>query len=478
MIASALFAAAAYAGDLSYEDALSLAQDKNPQLRGAAAQVSVAEGGVLAARGVWDPTLGAGASQSFGLEKGRFQGVGYTSDSTVYGWNAGLSQTLPTGTTWSADWANQRLDVNSTFAGIEQRSLDFDARLNASVSQQLLRGHKMAYNLERVRSAEASLSSAEASLLQERQTVLSSVATSYWDLVYATEAAKVASEAVEVSAEERRIVQALVTAGNLAPVEATRAEAAHAQAQLALIDAENTRFAASDGLAVQLGLPVGQLIVPSSLPGDVPMGLNISTEAAVKAALDGNPGLVILQTNLDNAELLYTNAQHGMLPTLSVTAAAGLQGRTSDQDESGVASYGGALSEMISADYRNRYVGADFSMPLGRRVERGTMNSRAGSVTRAELDLEAQQLFVSQQVATQVRSLESARQRMELAALNLRLAEETLAAEKAKQAAGRAIEKDVIEAQRQRDAAEVEAVRSRTDYRKALVALEALQGKL
>lgn len=473
-----LFIAAAVAGELSYEDALSRAQEQNPQLRGAEASVQAAEGSLLVSRGVWDPTLSAGASQSFGLEKGRFQGVGYTADSTVFGWSAGLNQALPTGTSWSASWDNQRLDVSSEFAGIEQTSLDYESRLNASISQQLLRGHRMSYNLEQVRSAEANLSVAEAALSQERQAVLSAVAVAYWDLVYATEAAKVAAEAVEVATEERRIVQALVSAGNLAPVEATRAEAALAQVQLTLIDAENARFAASDALAVQLGLPVGELIVPTSLPGEVPMGLSVSTDAAVRAAIEGNPGLLILRTNVENAELLLVNAEHGMLPTLSLTAAAGLQGRTSDQDEDGTASYAGALSEMLSADYRNRYIGADFSMPLGRRVERGTLNARAASVTQAELDLAAQEAQVAQQVAAQVRTLDSARQRMDLAALNLRLAEETLAAEKAKQAAGRAIEKDVIEAQRQRDAAEVEAVRSRTDYRKALVALEALQGKL
>lgn len=478
MIAPLLLLTATYAGELSYEDALGLATERNPQLGSAQASVSIAEGNLLVARGVWDPTLFAGASQSYGLEKGRFQGVAYTADSAVLGWSASLAQSLPTGTSWSAEWANQRLDVNSTFVGIEQTSLDYESRLNASLSQQLLRGHKMAYNLEQVRSAEANLSAAEASLLLERQTILSSVAGAYWDLVYAAEAAKVAREAVEVATEERRIVQALVQAGNLAPVEGTRAEAALAQTQLALLDAENARLAASDALAVQLGLPVGDPIVPTSLPGEVPMGLNVSTQAAIDAALQGNPGLVVLQTQLDNSKLLLTNAEHGLLPTLTFTAAGGLQGRTSDQDESGVASYSGALSEMVSADYRSRYLGADFSMPLGRRVSKGTVDARAAGVARAEQELIAQQQLVAQQVAVQVRTLESARQRMDLAALNLRLAEETLAAEKAKQAAGRAIEKDVIEAQRLRDAAEVEAIRSRTDYRKALVSLEALQGKL
>ena len=96
----------------------------------------------------------------------------------------------------------------------------------------------------------------------------------------------------------------------------------------------------------------------------------------------------------------------------------------------------------------------------------------------ARQELVALERTVAQSVAAQVRILSNARQQVALAELNLRLAQETLAAEKARQTAGRAIQKDVLEAQRALSVAELGVVEARTGYRKALVALQALQGAL
>ena len=99
-------------------------------------------------------------------------------------------------------------------------------------------------------------------------------------------------------------------------------------------------------------------------------------------------------------------------------------------------------------------------------------------VTSAELNLLEAERQVSQQVGVLVRTLQNARKSVELAELNLRLAQETLVAEKARQEVGRAIQRDILDAQRARDDAEVALINARVEYRKALVDLQALQGKL
>jgi outer membrane protein TolC len=96
----------------------------------------------------------------------------------------------------------------------------------------------------------------------------------------------------------------------------------------------------------------------------------------------------------------------------------------------------------------------------------------------ARRGVEQQERSVASDAAAQARIVGSARRQVELAELNLNLAEETLAAEKARQAVGRAIQKDVLEVQQARARAEVSLVEARTGYRKALVSLEALQGSL
>jgi outer membrane protein TolC len=81
-------------------------------------------------------------------------------------------------------------------------------------------------------------------------------------------------------------------------------------------------------------------------------------------------------------------------------------------------------------------------------------------------------------VEDQVRTLESARQRMDLADANVRLAIETLEAEEALFEEGRGLQKDVLEARTQVTRARAEAAKARTDHRLAQTLLLKLQGQL
>ena len=67
---------------------------------------------------------------------------------------------------------------------------------------------------------------------------------------------------------------------------------------------------------------------------------------------------------------------------------------------------------------------------------------------------------------------------MTLAEANLRFAEETLTSQRALQNAGRAIQKDVLEAIRDVDNARVALVKARADAALALVELNRLRGSL
>jgi outer membrane protein len=471
-----LLIATAAGASLSYDDALARAIEHNPSLAQAAAELDAAEAGITSAKGVWDPQLSTGLSRGWEQELGVSQFGPYSQSTNSTSWNVNLGQTLATGTSWNANWVNNSGTTEGTIDLGDLGSQDYRfetgfSRVGLSLSQQLLKGHKMAYNLETVRSAKMANSQAEIALSQQRQDLLSATAQAYWDLVYAVEAQRTAAQAVEVAQEERRIVQAQLDAGNMAPVELTRVEAAVAQARMALIEADNALAAASDALAVQVGLPTGGAIQPASAVGEA-ASLDIDLEAATQAAMDGNPGLAALRLGVDNAESSLSFYRHAMLPTLSLDGSVGAVGFS---DENG---YSAALSQVTSLDQPTASIGGTFSVPLGLRVERGNLRSAAAGVTSAEMQLHSAENALAQQVGGLVRELETSRRRIELAELNLRLAEETLSAEKSLQEAGRAIQKDVLAAQRERDAAQVSVLQARTSYRKALVQLEAAQGKL
>ena len=467
----------AHAEPLSYEAALVDALSHNATLQIAEAGARAAEGSLTAAQGTWDPLLGAEGWYAPMVSEGRSQSAQYRLDMSTFGVGTDLSQQLPSGTGVSLNWRATRIPSSTyDFSVVGQEFSEevpntYTTELTASLSQQLLEGHKMAYNLQQVRRADHGWVRAKAELSSARQQVIAQVAVGYWDLVVARSALGSARRSIAVAEEEQRVVKALVEAGTLARVDLTRVAAALAQARLEGIQAEHTAVAASDALLLLLGRDPGQDLVPSSPPGDVPLGLDLNVERAVAAALSGNPDLALARMDLEAAEAEVDWARHALLPELTATGTFGVSGYEEGE-------FSAAMQELFSRALPSHYVGLRMSAPVGNRAARGALQAQMAQLEIARRGVEQQERSVASDAAAQARIVGSARRQVELAELNLNLAEETLAAEKARQAVGRAIQKDVLEVQRARARAEVSLVEARTGYRKALVSLEALQGGL
>jgi outer membrane protein len=475
MMLLSLVAMAAFAAPVDYDQALSEALQANFAILGAAADLESAESALFAARGVWDPVLTAGLGANLSRDQSLSQGALVTSDVRGFSWDMGISQALPTGTGWSVDWRNSngpyKYAINLAGQDFVVEGDQYRSTLAVGVTQQVLKGARLNYNLQAIDGSRRGVVQAQVGQLVARQEVLSSTAIAYWDLVQGVNARDTARQSLEVAREEARIVQAQVDAGNMAQVERTRVAAAVAQAELALIQAENAAAIASDALAIFLGRPPGKTMEPTTQPGDVPE-IALDVETAIADALANNPMLHALQLAVEAAEANLGYSTHARLPGLALTGSAGVSGYEIDQG------YVPAIKELAGGSLPQLYLGATYTQTLGNRAARGDIDAKSVALLKAEQKLEANRRTVAQQVAAQVRTLETARRQIELAVLNLDLGEQTLAAEKALQAAGRAIEKDILEAQRSRDLAAVEVVTARTEFRKAWVRLQALQGTL
>ena len=123
-------------------------------------------------------------------------------------------------------------------------------------------------------------------------------------------------------------------------------------------------------------------------------------------------------------------------------------------------------------------IGADITVPLINRADRGGLGDKEAAAAKARIEREAIERSIDQQVRAQVRTLSSAGMSVTLAEANLRFAEETLTAQRALQNAGRAIQKDVLEAIRDVDDARVALAKARADAALALVELNRLRGSL
>lgn len=456
---------------LTYREALQAAVDANPALHRAELTRLAAEGSLVSSRGLFDPLYTGNARYS----QDEQLGFPLSSDSTSWGTTHAFSGSLPTGTSYSLS-GDLRRDQSTTTLDLGVPQIDerdaYTATYLASLTQELLRGVLLRYNLQNVTLAKQALSTQQQAVERTRQETLANAAAAYWSWVYRNELKRIADTSVEVADEALRVGQLKLEAGELAPVEGTRLEAAAVQARSNALDANNAAEDAANQLLLLMGGTPDQEILPATDPGDVPE-LELDAGRAAEVALAQNLDLAVARANLESAELEYANARHGRLPSLSATGTLG----TGARSENGTAI--NALAGSGTADpFNSLSIRADLTVPLANRAARGDARRTGAVVEQRRSELEELQRSVSAQVEQQVRTLRSAKQRVDLADANARLAEQTLAAEEALADAGRAIQKDVLEARTELDRARAEAAKARTDYRQGQVELLRLQGQL
>lgn len=520
--------AAAQQRPVTYAEALRASMANNGVVVGATYARDQAEAVVLAERGIFDPlyTLSATTTRQRydGLNR---DGFDFHSEEQLWTVATGVSGFAPTGTTWQAslslthDTALQDERVPYSAAHAAECFLDptvglcptivpsqlisdyYSAGLDASVSQELLKGIRYRYNLQNVTLARMALQQSELEVERQRQLSLYETAAAYWTWTYQHQLYENAVANVAVAEEALRVGRAQVERGQLAPVEVTRLEAALVQARQTVLDTNNLDQQAANAVLLRMGETPDQEIVPATPAGDVPV-TDIEPTKAAEVALAQNLDLAIARHVLETERVNLANLEHATFPSLTGTLGGGLAswrcagdltpraasagGEAQRQDPvpgtpQGTCLPGGPVDALLGLggkDFVSPYVtvGATFTVPIGNRAARGAKDGAAAALMQRERELQDLERQVQALVEEQVRALQSAKTRMELGDANLRLAEQTLAAEEALAAVGRSIQKTVLEARAAVQAALAEAAKSRTDYRLAQAQLLALQGQL
>ena len=459
--------------DLSYEAALEAALANNPALVGARYDVEAADGSLMSARGAFDPTFEAGVNQNqFTSESVREFGE-VLSEFDSNSWNVGLNQLLPTGTSMNVNWATTstrfKYDLRDTGYTVEQQDPLFETRMVTTITQNLLEGHRIASNLEGVRAAARGRDIANANQRRVRQQTLADTASAYWNTRTQRKLADIAASAVDTAIEEQRIVHAKVDQGTLAPVERARVDAAVVQARRESLLAIDAARNSEDALMLLIGEEPGTTLTLTTAPTE-PTNLSIDADAVERAALDGNAELKVSRIQEHSAEMARLDARHKLLPELNVNASYGLIGYEPSASK--------ATDELMSGDLPEWRLGATFSMPLLGRSDRGQALMRAAEAAKARAERIQLERQIRSQVRTQIRAIEAAHMQVNLASANLDLAQQTLEAERALVAAGRVIQKDLLESIAALDDARTQLERSKGDYQLALIELERLKGTL
>lgn len=458
---------------LTYDEALAGALRANPQLATSQLSHEQAQGSLMAAQGMFDPELSLSGSWSQ-FTRVAFDPLNYKNSGSNLNGEIGLGGQLLTGTNYSLGGSLSRSDTLTDYDLLPENESDaWQRSIRASITQNLLKGHRLAYNMQQITRARNGVTIAELTLEKARQDTAAQAASGYWAWAYQVELAAISDESAEIAVEAHRIGALRVESGDLAAVEETRLEAASVQARITAMEAHQAANQAADTLLLLMGELPGQDLLPATSVGDVPV-FTIDREDAVKVALAQNLDLAVARANADGAVLESKNAKHATLPSLSVTGAMNLGGSENliappNAENDWVPEWAPTSSLSLSAN---------LSMPLGNRAGRGESQRAAASAHSRALSVEELERSIASQTALQADKLASAREKVELADVNVRLAEATLIAEEAKAEAGRTIQKDALEARAGVQRAKADAAKARTDYRIAQTELLRLQGQL
>jgi outer membrane protein len=458
---------------LTYKDALEAALARNPALVGARLDLDAADGALLAAKGVFDPTLTASSTANqFTSESTREFGE-VLSEFKSLDWRAGIDQVLPTGTTLGLDWSTTRTrfkyELRETGFVVESDEPLFESRMVARLTQSILEGHRLASNLEGVRQASRALDTADANRKAMRQQTLADAASAYWNTRTQRRLAEIAQTAVETAKEEQRVVHAKVEQGTLAPVERARVDAAVVQARREQLTAEDTAQNTEDNLLLLIGEAPGTAIILTTEPAE-PRSIDIDIDAVEAAALENNAELLVSRVREESTDMARSDAKHRRLPQLDLNASYALIGYEPTTD--------GARDELFGGQLPEWSLGGSLSMPLLGRSDRGQYLQRSAEAAKARSDRMNMERQIRSSVRMQVRAVEAASVQVNLAMANLTYAEQTLMAERALREAGRVIQKDLLESMATVDDALTQVEQARGDFQLALIELERLKGSL
>ncbi|HHT9120710.1 MAG TPA: TolC family protein [Candidatus Hypogeohydataceae bacterium YC41] len=370
----------------------------------------------------------------------------------------------------------QQLLGTSRFVPTFPINPSFDSFFEAKVTQPLLKGFGIFYNMAPIYIARNNKKKSIYALKQTLSEVANNTQKAYWDLVNAIGDLKAANKSLQRAEEFYRRNKLQVDAGTLAPIELVAAEEEVAARQQLIIVAENNVKNKEDTLKQFMNLigPAADPVLMDSavIPLDTPQFLpkKISLENALQVAMERRPELFENRLNLENTEIAVKQKKNELLPKLDLEGGvrySGLGKRWNDSTNS-----------TWSYDFQGEYTRLTLSVPLGLRSERANYAKAKFARRQAELTLQKVERDILVQVRAAVRQVNTNIERVLASRKTRELAEKRLDAEVKKFNVGRSIILEVFRAQEALTIAEVAENKSITDFQSSLGELELAKGTM
>ncbi|MFT3870298.1 MAG: TolC family protein [Nibricoccus sp.] len=474
-------AAADNPAPLTLEECVARALEKNFDVSLQRLTTDSAANDVQIAKAIYDPTLSLETSRSFNktapdttiitttdpvtgavtTTSQNSLSTKSTSDDT----RASVAQRVVTGATVTATGVldrNYRKPVVSS--GLNPA---YTGNVGLVVRQPLLKGAGTGVNRAAIERAKLGLGRSNYDLKSTVLTVVRSVESAYYNLVFAREQREVRRFSLEVAQkllEENRARRATGVATDL---EVLQSEVGVANAQRDLVLANQTVRNSEDALMQLIGRfefdqPPGQVRFSEEA---APV---VSFDRSFKLARDNQPDILSSTLAIEQFKLDVKTTKNARLPQVDLT---GQVGQASKEN-----SYSRASTNVWDGKGYNWQLDLSVTMPWGLRAESARYRNAQIALTREQTRLQFIEQNILVQVRTAIRAVETSLENVRITALALELSQKQFEQEKARYEAGLSTFRFVQQSQAELDAARVNALQAKVNLRFAYADLAKLEG--
>jgi outer membrane protein TolC len=468
---------------LRFQDFAVLVLKNNTEIHLTRLDLMTAQDAVLSAKSPFDPrlTLGWNTQRSQQPQYTQISGADTLSQLNHYG-QFGFSQALSTGQTVDLGFYTTRISSNSAFNFFNPSIF---SGLTLGVTQPLLANRN---NMQ----ARTALKIAKTQLLitteQSEARVADYVAQAaqqYWDAVQARDSIRVAQLAVDLAQKSYDRDKMALDLGALSKLDIYQSQSQVAQRKVELIRAQFAYRETLDGLRRLIGADLNPAtrsveIVLEDDPSSLPITGVLSSEEALKNALDRRPELKVVRRRYSIDEMNAKVARNSMLPRLDLGLQAGGNGLGGNQIPitgplGGPTVFipgglGDALSQMFR--FQSPFYGFSLQMTLPVRSSQAQANLADALVNRARDQYQQRQLEqqVIQEVKRATNQIEMANAQIEASKTARDLAQKNVDAQQQRYEIGGITPFELLDAQNRLASVEGLLVSAYTNYQRSLVA--------
>jgi outer membrane protein TolC len=476
---------------LTVDEAVSLALEQNLGIAVERLNPQIEDVAIAQARSFWVPTVSStlqNNSQNTPSSSFLSGGQRKITDSR-FSTEVGVTQLLPTGASYSFAWNSARSTSSNLFT-------NFDPLLSSNIAfsftQPLLRNRTIDSYRQQLQTTRKDREAADVSLRATIAQTTRNVKNAYWDLAYARENLQAQQQSLDLAKRALADNEKRVQIGTMAPIDIVEAQAEVARNEESVIVAEAAIEQAEDRLRALVLDPSSpdfwttRLEASESMPFDT---IEVDVDAAIRRAIDSRTDVQLAKNSLEKSDISLRYFRGQVLPDISanvayqsnavggaqltpLTSLEGVQGPRSVIAQRG---YGSVLGDVFSSAFPTWTVGVTVSYPLGASTQETNLARAQLQYTQAQTQLENLEMQIGTQVRDAARQVLTNRKRVDSARAARDLAEQRLAAEEKKFAAGIQISFFVFQAQRDLAQARTNEIRAIADYNKSVVDFEAVQ---